>query len=114
MTTELIVGFEVDGYHAWKDAPEQYVEFRNKHRHLFKIICHIPMEDSSDPGRRQIELWEARYSLLGWIDDQFGNPAEFGNMSVEGIADYIRSRAKYVMSRVFVGEEYWLGAVSSE
>jgi hypothetical protein len=112
MTTELVISFEVDGLHAWPNAPVEYEEFRNFHRHLFKIICFKQTSNSVEPNRREIELWELRQETLQVIINEFGSePCSFGAMSCEGIAGWIKKTGKF--GKVFVGEEYWLGAIIS-
>jgi hypothetical protein len=118
MGTELIVSCEIDGLHHWPDAPEKYKEFRNPHRHLFKLVGFLPMGSSTDPIRREKELWELRSELIEMIYRIWGTEGcvkeemlDFGPMSCEGIADVIKEKMNF--SKVFVGEEYWLGALVS-
>jgi len=107
--TELVVSFEVDGLHCWPGAPDKYKEFRQPHRHIFKIICLFPTEDSHDPERRDTELWELRRQAIDSVHTHWGQePVNFGGMSCEGIAD--RLKDLLFASKVFVGEEYYLGA----
>src|ERR1035437_4138242 len=110
MKTRLIIGIEVDGFHRWPDAPDKYIEFRNKHRHLFKIICYIPLENSADPNRRQKELWEERFIINSWINDHYGNPAQFNDMSCEGLSELLLQQFK--LSKCYVFEDTLIGAVS--
>ena len=118
MSTTLVVNATIDGIHSWPNAPEQYKEFSQPHRHLFKIICFFPMIDSNDPSRRQKELWELRSEVIDEIYDIFaseGCPKEsmidFGTMSCEGIADLIKDKTG--ASKVFVGEDVNFGAMVS-
>lgn len=111
MSTELVVSFEVDGYHYWPGAPEKYKEFGQPHRHIFKFICLFSTEDSHDPARRQIELWELRQNCLDYVRANYQIESfvcDFKDMSCEGIAEDIIIGMG--ASAVFVGEEYWLGA----
>ena len=117
MTTELIVGFEVDGYHRWPNAPKQYEEFGQRHRHIFKFICWYPTGNSGDPARRDKELWELRQEARQMVIAGYGigiensDPVEFEDMSCEGIADWLKMKMGF--SKVFCAEEYWLGAIVS-
>lgn len=111
--TELVISCEIDGIHSWPKAPEKYKEFSRPHRHLFKVICWYPIGDSTDPTRREKELWELREQTINFLYSQ-GLPVKdncinFGSMSCEGIADLLKEKMGF--SKVFVGEEYWLGAV---
>ena len=112
--TELVINFELDGLHFWPNAPEQYKEFGQPHRHLFKFICWYAINNSNDPARRDKELWELRQETISKIATYIPlikGVYNFGSMSCEGMADLLKSQMNF--SRVFVGEEYWLGAVIS-
>jgi hypothetical protein len=127
MSTELVISFEIDGLHFWPDAPKQYEEFSKPHRHLFKFICWWSTKDSTDPNRREKELWELRQETIllihkhwatgypeHWAGEPTYNgfdPVNFKGMSCEGIADKVKEFGGF--SKVFCGEEYWLGAVVS-
>ena len=115
MTTELIISFELDGQHAWHDAPKQYEEFSRPHRHLFKFICWYPQGNSNDPTRRETELWELRMAAIDCIHESYmhlGNGAiDFQDSSCEGIAQTLKARMKF--SKVMVCEEWFLGAIVS-
>ena len=124
MATSLVLSFTVDGIHFWPNAPERYKEFGQPHRHLFKVICVVPMPDSSDPDRRQKELWELRSETIDMVYEMFASEGcvkesviDFGGMSVEGIADAIRigmgERLGVWPSQIFVGEDWFLGAIVS-
>ena len=118
MQTSLVVSGTVDGLHYWPNAPRQYSEFAQSHRHLFQFICHLPLAESTDPERRQVELWELRQKVLEHIFDTYPlettkgfSVVNFGSKSCEGIADELL-RA-FGFSQVFVGEEANLGALVS-
>lgn len=108
MRTELVISFTIDGYHSWPTAPDEFSEFRNIHRHLFKIVCNKMMPESDVPDRRQTELWALRSDTIAHINYLFGNPANFKNMSCEGIADYIIGLG---FCKVSVCEEENMGAI---
>ncbi len=112
--TELVVSFEVDGIHSWPAAPSRYSEFRQPHRHLFKFICYYPSNISSEPQRREVEIWELRQTTISYIEEHFlvygyGTTIDFGDFSCEGIADFVRTGGGF--SKVFCGEEWFLGAL---
>jgi len=110
--TELVISFEVDGLHSWPDAPDKYKEFRQIHRHLFKVICFLPTVESNDPTRREVELWSLRQNVIQFLKSEFGEePINFKTMSCEGISDYLKEHWNF--SSVFVGEEWFLGAMVS-
>ena len=110
--TELVISFEVDGIHFWPNAPEQYKEFSHPHRHLFKVICWYPTGDSDDLIRREREFWELRQQTIAHLHDVFGRePIDFGPRSCEGISDFLKKEMGF--SRVFCGEDWFLGATVS-
>lgn len=116
MGTELIISFEIEGLHRWPNAPAEYEEFRNLHKHLFKFICWYPVtiNPAKNYADRPVELYELRQQtieqvkLLGTTD---GAVTNFGDWSCEGIAQGLMLMNSF--SKVFVGEEYWLGALVS-
>ena len=111
--TQLVISFEIDGIHCWPNAPEQYKEFRQPHRHLFKVVGWYSTGCSSDPTRRDKELFELRQEAINCLKNfgtsQGQEPVDYGQLSCEGIADYLKLKIGF--SKVFVGEEYWLGAL---
>lgn len=106
---ELVVSFEIDGLHHWPGAPERFKEFKQLHRHLFKFVCFYPVKEVD----REVELWELRSSTISWVYDAFstceGGVTDFGSLSCEAIAQQCKRDMGF--SKVFVGEEYWLGAI---
>ena len=117
--TQLVVGFEVEGKHGWPNAPKEYSDFANSHRHLFKFICWYEVSgwydksvDNTDPARRDKELFELRRELVSYLDEFIGADgiADFGNMSCEGLADFLKSQDKR-LAKVYAGEEWFLGAL---
>ena len=117
MATELVASFEIDGLHHWPEAPSCFSEFRQPHRHLFKFVCFVPTTDPVHGFERSIELWELREGLILRVHGIFGQPGmqlgviDFGALSCEGIAS--KFKEDVFLSKVFVGEEYWLGALVS-
>ena len=110
MKTELVVSFEYEGTHFWPNPPEKFEEFGQEHRHIFKFIVFFSTIHRHDPTRRDYELFEARRFCLDKVDQMFNH--QFGGMSCEGIADAVINLTR--ASKVFVGEDYWLGAWVSQ
>ena len=117
MNTTLVISFTIDGLHSWPNAPKQYEEFSHPHRHLFKFICWGVTKDSSDPNRREKELWGLRQEAIECIGNEFviadsgQDICNFLGMSCEGIADWLKNEMGF--SKVFCGEEWFLGAIVS-
>ena len=115
MSTSLVISFEVDGLHFWPNAPEQYKEFGQPHRHLFKFICWYPTMASNDPARREKELFELRNEAFEFLYSRGflvkKNCIDFGGMSCEGIADLILNNRELGFDKVFCGEDWFMGAI---
>lgn len=82
MKMYIITNNVIEGFHKWKKAPEEISHLRNRHRHLFYIIC----EFSVNHGDREIEIQTMQKQIKQYIHKNYGNPAEFGNLSCEMIA----------------------------
>ena len=113
MSCELIVSFTIDGIHAWPNAPAEYSEFRQSHRHLFKVICYMEV-DAHGYDSRVVELWDLRQQIQVciinlWHISSMPYVCDFGSMSCEGIARWILE-AMPNLTRAFVGEGENFGA----
>ena len=85
METAIIVTFRVEGFHQWKDAKKysDEVEFlSNHHRHMF----HFKMWKSVEEDDREIEIILFKRKAIKAIKEEWGMPAQFGNLSCEQIA----------------------------
>ena len=109
MSTELIVSFEIDGLHFWPNAPKQYEEFSHPHRHLFKIVCFLPVTIKKESDR-PVELWEFRQTVIEWVTKIYGNPAQFDVLSCEGLSNLLLK--EFHLSKCYVFEDSSHGAVS--
>ena len=100
---------QVEGFHAWSDAPEKYSFLRHRHHHIFHIEARFPVVHNN----RDIEFivkaneikqyLEAKYSSAGFA------PCEFGSMSCEDIAEEIIN--VFHASACEVNEDGYGGAV---
>lgn len=52
MKTNIVVRYETEGFHRWKDAPERRWYLRDLHRHLFKIEVAISVKHND----REVEF----------------------------------------------------------
>ena len=113
LETELVISFEIEGRHYWPNAPEEYAEFGHPHSHIFKVVCFFRTQKSDAPARREQELFDLRRRCLQMVVGHFGRfnqpPCSFSDRSCEGIADAIKQLVG--ASRVFVGEDWFFGAV---
>ena len=113
MATSLVISFTVDGLHFWPNAPEEYKEFGQPHRHLFKFVCWVPVDVKSSSDR-PVELWELRQEAITAVVNSWHinmtNVCNFGEMSCEGVAQWLKDIMPR-FSKVFCGEEIYLGAM---
>ena len=107
--TELVVSFEIDGVHCWPNAPEKYREFRQPHRHLFKFVCFFPVTIKKESDR-PVELWEFRQNIIEWVTSIYDNPAQFNDLSCEGLSNLLLE--EFHLSKCYVFEDFSHGAVS--
>lgn len=108
----LVVSFELNGIHHWPTAPEVYQEFRQPHRHLFKFIFWLPVT-----GSRSAELFNVREFLIANVEvaypevdprQRMAGGIDFGPSSCEEIAQKMKDLT--AAAKVYVGEEWYLGA----
>ena len=93
MKRQVITHNEIEGFHRYPDAPEFCDYLSNAHRHNFVIRCRFGVSHNE----REIEIIDQQRKIAVAIEEQFGRPAEFGDMSCEAIAEYLM--------RVFDGME---------
>lgn len=85
MKREIIIKFDIEGFHKYENAPEQVAFLRDLHRHTFKVKCGIKVNHNE----RDKELFMVRDEITEYINQVYGSPANFDNMSVESIAQEI-------------------------
>lgn len=75
----------IEGFHHYENAPEfcSYLQFR--HRHIFVIRCKFKVSKAN----REIEINQAQSDIEKYINERFGKPCEFGNMSCEMIGQML-------------------------
>lgn len=86
----VICVLQVEGFHRWKDAPDNpefgYLKF--PHRHIF----HIRMEFKVHHGDREIEIIAKQAEVEAWLHRHYGTPCQFEGMSCENIAEVLLTR----------------------
>jgi len=87
----IILVFDVEGHHRWKDAPDDVFFLRDEHRHLFRIK--IGMKVNHNDRDKEIFLMQQLYKeyLKVKYEVCVGEYKyhDFGNMSCEAIAEEI-------------------------
>lgn len=85
MRKYVITYNEIEGTHYWQDAPPIVEYLKHEHRHVFQIRCEFAVKDSD----REIEIFIQQNRIKNFIKDAHGEPALFGKMSCEMIAEEI-------------------------
>lgn len=85
MKNTVIVQFEIEGFHFYKDAPKEVIFLENKHRHTFIIKAGYSVNDLN----REKEIFICRDEIKNYLTESFGVPCNFENMSCEMIAKEI-------------------------
>lgn len=85
MKKYVITYNEIDGTHYWKDAPPIVGYLSNEHRHIFHIRCEFVVKGLD----REIEIILQQHAVENFLKEKHGNPALFGMMSCEMIAEEI-------------------------
>lgn len=85
MKKYVITHNQIAGTHFWKDAGGTVAYLKNEHRHIFVIRCEFEVKDSD----REIEIIKQENLIRNFITDKYGDPALFGQMSCEMIAEEI-------------------------
>lgn len=104
MSTRIFVTLQFEGYHRWKDAPEEHAFLRDYHRHLFHVRVELPVDHSN----RDVEFIAFKRKVQSWCANYTGWEARF-EYSCEQLAEKIL-RA-FEASRVEVSEDGENGAI---
>ena len=87
----IILVFDVEGMHFWKDAPEDVSFLQAEHRHLFRIRIGMSVEHNE----REKEIFLQQQLFQKYLKNKYertmGNYKyhDFQNMSCESIAEEI-------------------------
>lgn len=106
----IVVKFDLEGSHAWPDAPDEFKELRSRHSHIFRFECVIPVSQAN----RGLEFLKVRRELRDSVRSSFkGEPCDFRSNSCEMMAEHVARtiKAKYGVdaSRVRVCEDVFVG-----
>jgi hypothetical protein len=85
MKNTVIIRFEIEGFHNYPDAPEEVYFLSHTHRHSFTITAGYLVTDLN----REKEIFTMRNEVINYLNDSFGIPCQFGEMSCEMIASEI-------------------------
>ena len=82
MKTIVITSNQIEGFHRYPNAPMEVDFLKSRHRHVFYVECGFNVKHDD----RDIEIFMQQSEIRKYINNEFGIPAEFGNMSCEMIA----------------------------
>jgi len=82
MKAQIIVQFDVEGFHNYPNAPTEVQFLEHKHRHVFQITAGYMVTNLN----REKEIFLQRDELKFYLNECYGSPCEFGSMSCEMIA----------------------------
>lgn len=82
MKNIIIIQLEIEGFHHYPNAPQE-VEFLSfNHRHTFKLKAGYKVSDLN----REKEIFLCRDEVREYLNESYGYPCQFKNMSCEMIA----------------------------
>lgn len=90
MKTEVIIQFEIEGFHFWREAPVKVEFLSYEHRHSFVVKCGYEVSDLN----REKEIFIQRDYIKHYLHECYGAPCYFNNMSCEMIATDILEFSK--------------------
>lgn len=111
MRASIIAKFDMEGFHQWPEAPDDFKELRSKHGHIFHFECFIPVTEAN----RQLEFLKVRRELIAALRASYGKePSDFRGMSCEMLADSlartINNKYGVLPTKVIVMEDVFVGA----
>lgn len=85
MKRQVITHNEIEGFHYYPDAPDFCAYLAQEHRHIFVIECGFNVSHNE----REIEINHTQHEIADLIKARFDQPAIFGAMSCEAIAEFM-------------------------
>lgn len=82
MKKSVIINFEIEGFHNYPEAPERVKFLSNNHRHTFIVKAGYKVDDLN----REKEIFICRDYVKDYLNEAYGVPCQFDNMSCEMIA----------------------------
>ena len=100
----------IEGLHYWREAPPNLDYLRNKHRHIFHIICSWEVFDDN----RQMEIIETQNMIDNYFKKYYNNKynmCDFENMSCEQMCnELLEQYSNKGLKQVTVLEDGYGGA----
>ena len=82
MKKQVVLDFDIVGFHKWDEAIEEVNYLANKHRHLFQTRIHIDVSHND----REKEIFIETDKAIFYLTESYGTPCNFEGMSCEDIA----------------------------
>ena len=82
-TKSVILDFDIEGFHSYPNAPKQVEFLSYVHRHIFQIRVGYNVTDMD----REKEIFIQQDFLKEYLNESYGCPCDFNNMSCEMIAE---------------------------
>lgn len=108
MKIQVITHNSVEGFHYYPNAPAFCSYLGDKHRHIFEIRCWSIVSHKE----REIEINKMQNEIQNILQEKFGTPCDFLDMSCESIAAVILGLFKSI-NKVEILEDGYGGAVVS-
>lgn len=104
----VICRTSVEGFHAWKNAPDEFDFLKHRHHHFFNICSQINVNHND----RDVEFIVMANKIKHYIESIYliNGYCEFGGMSCEDIADELMQAFPEMVS-CEVNEDGFGGAV---
>lgn len=111
MHTNIVIKLQIEGFHYWKDAPDQVAFLRDNHRHIF----HFEIEKEVLHDDRDIEIILFKRKVQKYIQEKYKDAegiCQFGAKSCEMLAKEIALKFGAKVVRVLEDDEngavvYW-------
>lgn len=117
MTKELIVKFNMPGFHCWANAPDEYAYLSALHRHIFFWEVKVLVIDSdreyefihlkdilTNIIKNQYDMKTGRLSEGTTVGYDLDNALLFGSMSCEMIAEKTKELAEEALEGLKITE----------
>lgn len=106
---QIYIKTQFEGFHRWKDAPNEVAFLRNQHRHIFYVTVFIPVEHND----REIEFILFKREVQDFINTNI-NKEDVGSCEMIGEKIATHLNTKYFRPvLVDVSEDNENGAVIS-
>lgn len=79
----VILDFDIEGFHHYPNPPKEVSFLEHNHRHIFQIRVGYNVSDLN----REKEIFIQQDFLKEYLQESYGLPCQFENMSCEMIAD---------------------------